>query len=87
MFKWYGSVPRISDNGRREKTTYVVAGKKKKRKRTKNMWEMEVRRVIKQKNLRLEDIVNRSLAKSDSEPIIGATMENSYGYTEINCFD
>jgi len=40
---------------------------------------MEVRRVMKQKNLRREDVVNRSMAKSDSEPVIGTKLENSYG--------
>jgi len=61
MFKWYGSVPRISDNRRRKKILTWSPVKKKRRKRPENRWEMEARRVMKQKNLRPEEVVNRKV--------------------------
>jgi hypothetical protein len=37
----------------------VVAGKKEKRKRLQNMWKIGARRVMKQKNLKPEDLIKR----------------------------
>lgn len=52
-------VYQITDGARKYFTWSQV--KKKRRKRPENKWEMEARRVMKQKNLRPEDIVNRKV--------------------------
>jgi hypothetical protein len=41
-------------------------------------WGRVVERVMKQKNLTLEDAVTSNMAKSDSEPVTGVTLDNSY---------
>jgi len=58
MFKSYVSVPRVSDNRRRKK---ILTWSPLKRKEGKDPKIKEVRRVMKQKNLRREEAINRKV--------------------------
>jgi hypothetical protein len=44
--------------------------------RPKMKWEREVERVVKQKNLTPEDVVNRNYCEKRLEPVTGVTPEN-----------